>query len=59
VTTRVVRTPLTDEWRVRRRWLPHREGVGVKVIGSRERAAVRIAIERASLCLHHQLLQHL
>lgn|GEM_PF-3552569 len=30
MTTRVVRTPLTDEWRVRRRWLPHREGVGVR-----------------------------
>lgn len=30
MTTRVVRTPLADEWRIRRRWLPHRDGIGVR-----------------------------
>jgi hypothetical protein len=30
VTTRVVSTFDGSEWRLRRRWLPHREGVGVR-----------------------------
>jgi len=48
VTTRVVSTLDGSEWRIRRRWLPHREGAGVRArFDTHRRRRVKQRAERS------------
>ena len=48
MTTRVVSTLDGSDWRIRRRWLPHREGAGVRArVDTHRRQRAKKRAERA------------